>query len=436
MIRTILRRYRVQRGAIRALAVTGQMHGPVLLDSKNRPLGNCIIWQDRRAAKETEEIRRRISERALYRLSGYRLNPHMTGPKLLWIRKNRRERYVRARRILLPKDYLRSQFTGDFCTDWTDANGTGFFNMRKKTWAYDIFDELRLDASKMPEIRPSFEVVGETAEFASRKIGLDTGIPVVAGGGDDVAAIGAKAASDSDLVISLGTSSSTYASSSKPILDPLMRLECFVSCEDGKWLLSGTTTSAGAAVDWATRNMGAGSFQGTMDRNTYSFLDRHLSSREPSGLLFLPYLAGERSPIWDTEAKGELVGITLQHGRLDLIQGVTEGVCFTLRSILDITEQLTQKRMGVVHVAGSATSSVAWMQMLANILGRKVAIPKESETTALGAAMLAAVGAKLVPSVAKAAQRFQRVVCTFKPEARATSAYDAVYKKFASLAQM
>lgn len=308
MIRSILKRYRIERGAIQGLAVTGQMHGPVLLDSKGTPLGNCIIWQDQRAEKETEEINSKVSEKVLYRLSGYWLNPHMTGPKLLWIRNNRRERYMRARRIVLSKDYLRSKFTGDLCTDWTDANGTGLVNMRKRTWPYDIIDELRLDASKMPEIKPSFEVVGETSESAARKTGLDKGIPVVAGGGDDVAAIGAKAVSASDLAISIGTSSSTYASSNKPILDPLMRLECFVSCEPGRWLLSGTTTSAAASVDWATRNIGTKDFH-ERNRNAYSFLDSRFPPRKlkPSGLLFLPYLAGERSPIWDTKAKGELV---------------------------------------------------------------------------------------------------------------------------------
>jgi xylulokinase len=432
MIRVILKRNRIERGAIQALAVTGQMHGPVLLDSKARPLGNCIIWQDRRAKRETDEINSKVSERTLYRLSGYRLNPHMTGPKLLWIRKKRRELYMKARRIVLPKDYLRSRFTGDLCTDWTDANGTGLFNMRKKTWAYDIFDELGLDAAKMPEIKPSFEVVGETNESASRKTGLDKGIPVVAGAGDDVVAIGTGAVSASDLVVNIGTSSSTYTRLSKPMLDPLMRLECFVGCEEGKWLLSGTTTSAGASVDWITRNLGTGHSE--RNRNTYSVLDR-LPPRKlrPSGLLFLPYLAGERSPIWNANAKGELVGITLRHGRLDLIQGVLEGVCFTLRSILDITEQLTGRKMDIVRVAGAATSSVAWMQILANILGRKVSIPRESETTALGAAMLAAVGIGLAPNVAKAAQRFQHVIRTVVPQTRVSRAYEAAYEQFTSM---
>ena len=432
MIRAILKHNRIERGAIRAVAVTGQMHGPVLLDSKARLLGNCIIWQDRRAKKETDEINSRVSEKTLYRVSGYRLNPHMTGPKLLWIRKKRRGLYLKARRIVLPKDYLRSKFTGDLCTDWTDANGTGLFNMRKRTWAYDIFDELGLDSSKMPEIKPSVEVVGETNESVSQKTGLDKGIPVVAGAGDDVVAISIGAASPGALVVNIGTSSSTYASLSKPILDPLMRLECFVGCEEGKWLLSGTTTSAGASVEWIGRNLGTGHYG--RNRNAYSFLDR-LSPRRlmPSGLVFLPYLAGERSPIWNTNAKGELLGITLRHGRLDLIQGVLEGVCFTIRSILDITEQLTGRKMDTIRVAGAATSSITWMQILANILRRRVSIPGEGETTALGAAILAAVGIELAPNITKAAQRFQHEVRILTPQTQARRAYEVAYEQFASL---
>jgi len=432
MIRAIMKHNRITPGEIRALAVTGQMHGPVLLDSKSRLLGNCIIWQDRRAETEAHAVDRRVSEKTLYRLSGYRLSPQMTGPKLLWLSKKRRWLYLKARRIVLPKDYLRSRFTGDLYTDWTDANGTGLFNMRKRNWAYDIFDELGLDASKMPEIKPPFEVVSETNEFASRKTGLDKGIPVVAGAGDDVVSIGTGTASPGDLVVNIGTSCSTYATFSKPTLDPQMRLECFVGCEYGKWLLSGTTNSAGASVDWITRNLRTGPSKG--NRNAYSYLDR-LSPRsvKPSGLIFLPYLTGERSPIWDANAKGELVGITQGHGRLDLVQGVLEGVCFTIRSILDITEQLSGRKMKTVRVAGAATSSVGWMQILANILRRRVSIPAEGETTALGAAILAAVGIKLAPNISKATQRFQQQARILTPQTQARRAYDAVYEQFTRL---
>jgi xylulokinase len=305
--------------------------------------------------------------------------------------------------------------------------------MRKRTWAFNIIDELEMDASKFPEIKPSFEVVGETNESASQRTGLDKGIPVVAGAGDDVVAIGTGAVDAGAVVVNMGTSSSSYASLSRPMLDPLMRLECFVDCEKEKWLLSGTTTSAGASVDWITRNLGFGHSE--RNQNTYSFLDR-LPSRNlrPSGLVFLPYLAGERSPIWNTNAKGELVGVTLRHGRLDLVQGVLEGVCFTIRSILDITEQLTEQKTHIVRVAGAATSSVAWMQMLANILGRKISIPRESETTALGAAMLAAVGIEIVPNLAKAAQRFQHGAHTLRPQTQMTRAYDTTYKQFTRMA--
>jgi xylulokinase len=431
IIRAILKVHPGQRGAIRAVAVTGQMHGPVLLDIKGRPIGNCITWQDRRAQKETEEIARKVPEQILYRLSGYRLSPYMTAPKLLWIRKRNRKHYLKAHRIVLPKDFVRSRLTGDFYTDWTDANGTGLFDMRNRSWAGETFRELGLDVAKMPEIKPPFEVVGEIDESASRKTGLDTGVPVVAGGGDDVVAIGTGAVGFDSMTVNLGTSCSTYVNVERPILDSEMRLECFVGLEEGKWLLSGTTTSAGASVDWITKNAGLG---GPSKKNlgSYAFLD-NLSkwNIRPSGLLFLPYLAGERTPIWDANATGALLGITLRHTRQDLMQSVLEGVGFTIRSILDLTEQLTGRRIHNVHLAGAATSSHAWMRILAGILGRRVIVPKQSEATALGAAILGAVGTKLAPSLKEASTMLVGAGHVFTPRGETVRAYEAMYELYA-----
>jgi xylulokinase len=435
IIRGMLKDHRIQQGKIRAVSVTGQMHGPVLLDAKGRPLGNCIIWQDRRAERETGEIASRVPEKVLYKLSGCRLNPYMTGPKLLWIRKNRRKHYLRARRIVLPKDYVRSRFTDDYCTDWTDANGTGLFDMRKKTWAGDILRELGLDETKMPEIRPPFEVVGEVSRSASRQTGLDNGLPVVAGGGDDAVSIGTGAILARDMAVNLGTSCSTYVSLVKPVLDPEMRLECFVGFEEGRWHLSGATAAAGASVEWIIRNTGAGDKLG---RNliTYSSLDKFCSpNARPSSLLFLPYLAGERSPFWDANATGALCGLSLLHTKQDLIQSVLEGVGFTLRSILDITEELTGKAVEVVRVSGAGTSSVAWMSIIANILGKKVAVPRQSEATALGAAILGAVGTGLSPNVREAATEFVDVRRTFTPQDQNARAYESTYKRFKEISK-
>ena len=431
IIRNMLRQHRIQHGEIRAVSVTGQMHGPVLLDKEGNSLGNCYIWQDRRAEKETEEIARKIPEKVLYRLSGCRLNPYMTGPKLLWIRKKDRRNYQKAHQIVLPKDYVRSRFTGDSCTDWTDANGTGLFDMRRKRWVGEVFRELGLDETKMPEIKSPFEVVGEIGENASRKTGLQKGVPVVAGGGDDTISIGAGVIdSASDIAVNLGTSCSTYLSVRKPILDSKMRLECFVGFLEGRWNLSGSTTAAGASADWIARNTEARDSLGRT-LNAYSFLD-NFSPRniKPSGLIFLPYLAGERSPFWNSNATGALLGLTLRHTKRDLIQSVLEGIGFTVRIIVDITEQLTGQPIRTVRVSGAATSSTTWMSMLANILGKKVVVLKQSEATALGAAMLGAVGTALVPNLREAARRYVRVRRTFLPQTHSARAYEKAYGQF------
>jgi xylulokinase len=435
IIRSILRQHHVRRGEIRVVSVTGQMHGPVLLDAKGRALRNCLIWQDRRAHKETEEIARKIPEKDLYKLSGCRLNSYMTGPKLLWIRKRDRRNYQKAHRIVLPKDYVRSRFTGDSYTDWTDANGTGLFTMRRKRWAVEVFRELGLDETKMPEIKPPSEIVGEITEEASRITGLQKGVPVVAGGGDDTISIGAGATELSDIAVNLGTSCSTYLSVRKPILDPEMRLECFVGFEEGRWNLSGCTTAAGASADWIIRNTAANDRRGKT-LSAYSFLDK-LSPKDikPTGLFFLPYLAGERSPFWDPDATGALMGLALRHTKTDLVQSVLEGIGFTVRTIVDITEELSGHAISTVRVSGGATLYANWMSMLANILGKNVLALKQPEATALGAAMLGAVGISLAPNIREASRRYLHFRDTFLPQPEQAHAYRAAYDEFTKLSR-
>ena len=428
MIRSILKERRVGRHQIRAVAVTGQMHGPVLLDKKGKALGRCIIWQDRRATKETIQIDKKLSEKYLYRLSGYRLSPHMTGPKLLWLKKNNPRQYAKAYRIVLPKDYVRSRLTGDRHTDWTDANGTGLFDLRRRNWAHELIRDLDLDETKLPEIKPPMHVVGAVSELVSRKTGLDSGVPVIVGSGDDVVALGAGGTRPNEVAINLGTSCSTYNRLDKPILDPEMRLECFVDCEEGKWSLSGTTNAAAASVDWMIRTTERKEI--ARNRNSIDLLDKFLAhDAHPSGLVFLPYLLGERSPIWDPSATATLLGATFQHGRQDFVRAAVEGVCFTVRSILEIDEQLTRRRIDTVRVAGLAAKSNVWMHTLANALGRRVWVPKE-EATAIGIAMLAAVGTSLVSNLHEASKRFLRISRRFYPSPHKVSSFDRAYERF------
>jgi xylulokinase len=429
MIRGLMKLRVMRTARIAAIAVTGQMHGPVLLDKKGKPLGNCLVWQDRRAEKEVQEIAKKIPERRLYRLSGYRLSPYMSAPKLLWMKKSEHGRYAKTRWIVLPKDYVRSRLTGEFCTDWTDANGTGLFDLRRNEWAGEIFEEVGLDITKMPEIRAPFDVVGETNARASRETNLDRGIPVVAGGGDDVVAIGTGAVNADELVANLGTSCSTYVSTREPVLDSKMRLECFRGFEEGRWLLSGTTTSAASSVDWFLRNTTSYRVR-IRSPNWYSFLDKLIGPiAKPSGVVFLPYLAGERSPIWNPKATGALLGLQLHHTTRDLVQGILEGVGFGIRSIVDVTEALGNRVVSVI-VAGGPTSSKSWMQILANVLNKRVTVPREGEATVLGAAMLAAVGIKSVRNIAEAAARLQSFRSVFVPQSRSVRDHERSYSTF------
>jgi xylulokinase len=426
LIRRLLSRSTAIGNSITAIAVTGQMHAPVLVNAEGKSLGRCQIWTDSRAQNETREISEKISKHLLYRITGYRLSPYLTAPRLIWIKKKERKRYLKSKHILLPKDYVRSKLTGDMSTDWTDANGTGLFDIRKRNWSNEIFRALKLDLEKMPIIKAPHEIVGEITSSAAKTTGLKKGIPVVTGSGDDVVQLG-TGAKNHELAVNLGTSCSTFLTVPEPTYDAKSRLECFVGFSPKRWLLSGTTASAGSSVDWILENTSSTPKKG--DLNNYSLL-RNLIGNPPilSELIFLPYLNGERTPIWDSRATGAFLGLTSRHTRNDLIRAVLEGVCFSVRSILELTEKLAG-RVSLLRIAGGATSSPAWMQMLANATNRHIVIPRESEATLLGGAMLAAVGSKLFGSVEKAVE-LQRVKTHLYPQIHAARKYERMYEVF------
>ena len=427
LIRRLLRRRAVKGDAISAIAVTGQMHAPVLVNARGRSLGRCQVWTDSRAQVETREISERIPERLLYKITGYRLSPYLTAPKLIWIKKRERKRYLKTERVLLPKDYIRSRLTGDMSTDWTDADGTGLFDMRKKVWSAKIFHALKLDLEKMPVIRAPHDVVGEITDSAARTTGLEKGIPVVAGSGDDVVQLG-TAAKNNELAVNLGTSCSTFLTVPRPTYDPKARLECIVGFSPNCWMLSGTTTSAGSSVDWALENVSS-LMKKNGGVNNYSHIPNSIEKPPISGdLIFLPYLNGERTPIWDSRATGTILGLTLRHTQNDLIRAVLEGVCFSVRSILELTEKLAGE-VSLLRVAGGATSSLVWMQLLANVTNRQVVIPRESEATLLGGAMLAAVGSGLNKKIGSASE-LQGVRTQLYPNRSSARKYEKMYEEY------
>jgi xylulokinase len=432
LIRRLLRHRAVKSNAISAIAVTGQMHAPVLVNAQGRSLGRCQIWTDSRAQAETKEISERIPERLLYRITGYRLSPYLTAPRLIWIKKRQRNRYLKTKHVLLPKDYIRARLTGDMSTDWTDADGTGLFDLRKKVWSNEIFRALKLDLEKMPTIRAPNEVVGRITGSAAKTTGLKKGIPVVAGSGDDVVQLG-TGVKNHELAVNLGTSCSTFLTVLRPTYDPKSRLECVVGFSPNRWLLSGTTASAGSSVDWVLENSSSVTPEkGEGNKYKYSHLPNSIeNSPTPSDLIFLPFLNGERTPIWDSHATGAILGLTLRHTRNDLILAVLEGVCFSVRSILELTEKLGGKVL-LLRVAGGATSSLGWMQLLANITNRHVVIPRESEATLLGGAMLAAVGSGLHKSIGSAAE-LQGVRKHFYPNSASARKYEKVYEAYVNV---
>ncbi|MCH7904546.1 MAG: xylulokinase [Armatimonadetes bacterium] len=388
-----------------AIGLTGQMHGSVFLDKDGEVLAPAILWCDQRTGADCREIEEAVGAERLVEITG---NPAMTGfqlPKILWLRNNRRELFDRLDKVLLPKDYVRLVLTGATASDVSDASGTGLLDVQKRDWSEEILKKLSLPPSWFPEVFESDEIVGETREVE----GLKSGVPVVAGAGDQAAgAVGSGAVSPGITSVSLGTSGVAFAPLAAPADRPGRTVHSFCHANRA-WHAMGVMLSCGGAVAWARDLLYP---DGGFDQMNQEAAAAPVGC---DGLTFLPYLAGERCPHDDPSATGAFVGLTLRHGREHLARAVFEGATF---GVLDCLDQL--KSCGAdpaeLRVVGGGASSDFWMQVLADASGLKCWRLSVDEGPASGAAILAGVGLGIWPDTAQACQSLVSLDMSFEPK--------------------
>ena len=412
---------------IKAVGLTGQMHGLVMLDEKDEVIRPAILWCDQRTARECEEINEAVGAARYIELTA---NPPLTGftaPKILWVRNNEPENYARCVKILLPKDYIRYILTGVHAGDVSDASGMGLLNVAKRAWEPEILEKLGIDRALLGDLYESCEVTGGISEEAAKLCGLLPGTPVVAGAGDNAAAaVGTGVAREGQAFVTIGSSGVLFAHAQSMRLDPQGRVHSFCAAVPGEWHVMGVTLAAGLSLQWLRRSC--------MPELSYREMDA-LAAASPVGanrLLWLPYLNGERTPHKDPNCRGAFVGLSASHGRGDLARAVMEGVCYSLKDCQGIFEGMGMSIEGITACGGGG-SSAFWRQMLADVFGVAVGTVQSAEGPALGAAMLAAVGAGAFPSVPEACDALIAPGDTVLPDALRTAQYAKFYKVYRSL---
>ena len=395
---------------IAAVGLTGQMHGAVLLDAADTVLRPAILWNDQRTAAECDAIRAAVGRERLIAITGNYALTGFTAPKLVWVRDHEPDVWQRVAHVLLPKDFVRLRLSGEHALDKADGAGTILFDLAARDWSPVILDALGIDPAWMP---PTFEgpaVTGTVTAGAAAATGLRAGTPIVAGGGDQAAnAVGTGVVSPGTVALSLGTSGVIFAATDRPIFEPDGRVHAFCHAVPDRWHLMSVMLSAAGSLRWFREALAP----------DVSFADLVAAAGEvpagSDGLLFLPYLTGERSPHPDPLARGAFVGLTVRHDRRHLTRAVLEGVAFGLRDGLDLMTAAGMPAPSEIRVSGGGTASLLWRQILADVLDAGIATVNTTEGAAFGAALLAAVGAGWFASVPEAAAALVTATASASP---------------------
>ena len=383
---------------VAALSLCGQMHGTVLLDKQDRLLAPAVIWPDQRSPRQVKEINQLVGAERLIGLTG---SPAATGfqaATVRWFQQEQPEIWQQVRRALLPKDYLRWRLTGEFASEASDGSGTLLLDVRSRDWSGELLAVLDINLEQLPPVKPSIAIAGELGPDASSLLGLPPGIPVITGAGDTPASLlGAGVTAPETLLVNISTGGQLALPAFIVAVDKAGRMHTFCSAleptqEQAGWYQMGATLSAGQSLRWLRDNFFKLEGEGAYQKMTAWAAEVPPGAR---GLLFLPYLSGERTPLMDPLARGMFLGLTLQHGRPELVRAVLEGVTFSCYEACRVLIETGASPSRVILAGGGARSPL-WGQIVADVFGLPVQRLKTTEQSALGAVLLAGAGISLL----------------------------------------
>jgi xylulokinase len=428
-VRKVLANANLSPEEIACVGFSGQMHGAVMLDEQGSVVRPALIWCDVRTEKQSRDLTAKIGHERLIQLTCNPALANFTLTKLLWVRENEPKNWKRVRSVMLPKDYVRFRLTGERATDMADASGTLLLDVAHRRWSHEMLQAAEIDERLLPSLHESPAVCGKVPTKGAAQTGLRVGTPVVAGAGDQAAgAAGMGIVSAGAVSATIGTSGVVFAATDRPALDPHGRVHTFCHAIPGRWHVMGVTQAAGLSLRWfrdtlATNSSGA--------RESYDQLTAE-AAKIPAGsdgLLWTPYLMGERTPHLDSNARGALIGLTASHTRAHVVRAILEGVAFSLRDTFTLFREMNVPVTNIRLGGGGARSSL-WRQIQADVYGHAVEIVEAEEGAAYGAALLAGVGAGLWPTVDAACSATVRVASRVNPQSAAVATLNASYAAY------
>jgi xylulokinase len=435
-IRAVLETAGVSPANVAAVGLTGQMHGLVLLDGEDRVLRPAILWNDQRTGDECREIHDRLGADTVIRTTGKPALTGFTAPKVLWVRRHEPDVYGRARRLLLPKDFVRFRLTGVFATDVADASGTCLFDVTARDWSETMIEALDVPRSWLPQVTESPVPVATVSAEAGRLTGLPAGTPVVAGAGDQAAeAIGCGVVDDGAVSVTIGTSGVVFGATAACRHAPSGRMHTYCHAAPDLWHVMGVMLSAGGSYRWYRDTLGREEVRlaEASGADPYDLLNEQAASAPAGceGLIFLPYLTGERTPHADPHARGAFVGLTLRHNSAILTRSVMEGVTFGLMDCLELAREMGLS-VETVRVSGGGARSSLWRQMMADVFRAEIVTVNVTQGAAYGAALLAGAGVGVYSSVPDAARTIVKPTGTTRPGPD-VEVYQRQYERYRAL---
>lgn len=422
---------------IAAISVTNQRETIVPVDSEGSPLRNAIVWQDRRTVPQCDWIERTVPPDQVYSITGLTVDPYFSAPKILWMQEHEKDIFKQAEKFLLVHDYLVHKLCGRYVTDFSNASRTLLFDIRNAKWSELIAGSLEIPIEKLPEPVASGTAVGELSDQAAKETGLMAGTPIIAGGGDQqCAALGVGVVREGMIKSTTGTGTFVLAHSRRVRHDPGKRVLCSRHVVPDSFVVEASMFTTGSALRWYRDNLGTEemSIAESRDVDTYEVITEAASNVPPGseGVIHIPHFVGAGAPNWNPHARGIFAGLALGHTRAHIIRAILEGVCYEIRTNIEVMKELGLPCQEV-RVTGGAARSEVWMQIQADILRMPVIRTQMLEATAVGAAILAFKGVGVFKSVSQAAEEMVKTLSPLTPTKETLKIYQAGFNAFKSL---
>ncbi|SFL64449.1 xylulokinase [Halanaerobium salsuginis] len=431
VIKTLLIENKIDKNKIKAVSFSGQMHSSVFLDQQNKVIRKAILWSDTRTSAECKEIYQKVG--GVEKLAKLVSNPALEGftaPKILWLKNNEPENYQKLAKVLLPKDYIRFMLTGEMGMDISDAAGTLLCDIKSGKWSQEIIDLLELKRDILPPLLKSITVVGKVSQMAAELTGLAITTKVIAGGADNACgAVGSGIIKPGRVMASLGSSGVVVAQTDQPEADPAGRIHLFNHAVPESYYMMGVMLAAGMSFKWLKESLFA-------DQLDYDSLNQKAAAvpAGSEGLIFLPYLYGERTPHADADARGVFFGISGKHQQGHFIRSVMEGVTFGLRDSLELISERGIE-FEEIRLIGGGSQSKLWQQITADIFGYPISLLNIEQGPAFGAAIIAGVGAGIFVDFASIVEKLVKVVNIIEPIPENVVYYNEKYSIYRKLYQ-